>query len=286
MEPFDATSVVSEPFTATKLVVVTFELVRFVMEPFVPAMFVEVTLLNVASPPFNTELFSVWIVPDVAFKFVNVPFVPVTLVDETLVATRFVVVTFELVRFLIKPFEELKFVDVAFVNTAFVAFKSVKMPVVATRCVVVASVKTAVDGFVAPIEVPLTVPPVIVTFGETRPAALIDNAFNVVPDAVAKPNHPVDVPFVKERVGATRLWMVPEDEVRLVIEPFVPATFVEVTLLNVAFPPFNVALFNVLIVPDVELKFVIEPFVALSEAVVSTPSKFKLLPVAFTKRTF
>jgi len=87
-------------------------------------------------------------------------------------------------------------------------------------------VKTAVDGLVLPIWVPLIVPPVRVTFGETRPAALTVRALRVVPEAVLKPNQPVEVPLVNARLVT----------VPLVSVPFVANRFVVVTEVAVADP--------------------------------------------------
>lgn len=56
-------------------------------------------------------------------------------------------------------------------------------------------VNTAIAGVVRPIDVLLMVPPVMVTEGETMLAALMARALRVVPDAVTKPNQPVDVTF-------------------------------------------------------------------------------------------
>ena len=58
-------------------------------------------------------------------------------------------------------------------------------------------VNTAIAGVVSPMEVLLMVPPVIVTEGETNPAALIERALSVVPEAVTKPNQPVEVAFCR-----------------------------------------------------------------------------------------
>ena len=61
-------------------------------------------------------------------------------------------------------------------------------------------VKIAAAAEVWPMVVPLMVPPVIVTEGETRPAALILRTLSVVPEAVTKPKKPVEVALVNTPV--------------------------------------------------------------------------------------
>ena len=73
-----------------------------------------------------------------------------------------------------------------FVSEAFVANTLVDVTFVP-----VTLVKLAAAGVKFPITVPLIAPPVIVAFDEFK-----FNAVNVVPDAVANPNHPVDVALV------------------------------------------------------------------------------------------
>jgi hypothetical protein len=79
------------------------------------------------------------------------------------------------------------------------------------------------------------VPPEMVAFedekeAEDKEAMEADEALSVVPEAVAKPSHEVEVPFVKER-----LEMVPFVIVPLVKTPFVAKRLVVVTLVAVAF---------------------------------------------------
>ena len=113
-------------------------------------------------------------------------------------------VTVRFVMFAVRPLMVFakKLVDVALVEVTFV--------------------KTPVDGVVAPIVVPLIVPPEIVTFGETSPVALMVKAFSVVPDAVAKPSQEVEVTLVRLPFVAMRLVAK-----RLVDVTFVPVPFVK-----------------------------------------------------------
>ena len=83
-------------------------------------------------------------------------------------------------------------------NWAVVALTAVPLAVTnPSQPVEVTLVKTAMAGVVTPIDVLLMVPPVTVTEGETKLAALIDRAFTVVPEAVKKPNQPVEVTLVR-----------------------------------------------------------------------------------------
>jgi len=176
---------------ASEVVPVT---VRFEMRPVVTNKLVEVVFVPVAF--VQMKFVNVEGAPPVTVKLANVALVPVRFVIVPLVANRLVVVAF---------------VDVVFVNTP-------------------------VDGEIDPIVVPLIEPPEIVTFGETNVFAVSDamnefKAFMVVPDAVAKPSQPVEVPFVK-----VKLLIVPFVVEKFVACPFVTNRFVVVTLVPVALP--------------------------------------------------
>ena len=95
---------------------------------------------------------------------------------------------------------EVTFVKVALVNAAFVPLIKV-----ANKLVAVALVKTPVEGVTFPIGVPFTEPPVIVAFEELSATKLAFNAFNVDPEAVAKPNQPVDVTLVNTPLVAANV---------------------------------------------------------------------------------
>ncbi len=149
-----------------------------------------------------------------------------------------------------------KVVAVAFVATRFVVVASVTVrderergeetvrePMVAlfakrlvlVTVVPVRVVKVPAAGVEPPITVLLIVPPEIVALEEEREAEDREPmdavfAFNVVPEAVAKPSQEVEVPFVNER-----LEMVPFVIVPLVKTPFVAKRLVVVTLVAVAF---------------------------------------------------
>jgi hypothetical protein len=96
-------------------------------------------------------------------------------------------------------------------------------------------VKVPAAGAEPPITVLLIVPPEIVALEEeSEPAEseVMDAvlAFTVVPEAVAKPSHEVEVPFVKERFV-----IVPFVTVPFVRVPLVAKRLVLVTLVAVAF---------------------------------------------------
>ena len=78
-----------------------------------------------------------------------------------------------------------------------VAFVEKKL--VEVELVEVVFVKTPVDGVTLPIGVALMEPPVTVTFVEVKLLILPVTALIVVPEAVVKPSHAEDVPFVKYR---------------------------------------------------------------------------------------
>ena len=88
-------------------------------------------------------------------------------------------------------------------------------------------VKMAAAAVVRPMDVPLMVPPVIVTDGETRLAAFTVMAFNVVPEAVTKPSQPVEVALT---------------QLALVARSLVAKKLVVVTLVAVALPKMNPSL--------------------------------------------
>jgi hypothetical protein len=149
-------------------------------------------------------------VANCAYRFVDVVFVPVAFTQTRFAGVKFVTDKFEKLALFANRLVVVTLEDVTFCNTAFVPARLVKVPVVAVMLfpvavlnpkapVAVAFVKTPVDGVMDPIVVPLIEPPLITTFGDTMVARLPCNAFNVVPLAVENPNHPVDVPFVKER---------------------------------------------------------------------------------------
>ena len=145
--------------------------------------------------------------------------VPVSVVIVPFCTTRLVDVTVPANKLEIAPFNAFTVVPEAVLNASTpvdVTFPATNAPMVAeftfktlpdavtkpNHPVDVTLVNTAAAGVVAPIVVPLIVPPVTVTEGETKPAAFTAKAFTVVPDAVTKPNTPVDVTFVKIPVEA------------------------------------------------------------------------------------
>jgi hypothetical protein len=86
---------------------------------------------------------------------------------------------------------------VAVVKRRVVAKRSVEVALV-----VVVYVKMAVEGVVAPMVVPLMVPPVTVTDGLVRLLALTVRAVSVVPEAVANPSQTVEVTPEKKALSA------------------------------------------------------------------------------------
>lgn len=125
--------------------------------------------------------------------------------------------------------------SVRFANVAFVAFKFVAKKFVDVAFVDVTFVKTPVEGFTAPIVVPLIAPPEIVALeeinvGAVRFAMFPEFALIVEPEAVVKPNQEVDVPFAK-----LKFEIVPFVSVPLVNDPFVAKRFVVVTDVPVPF---------------------------------------------------
>jgi len=149
------------------------------------------------------------------------------------------------------------------------------VPFVANRLVevelvLVVFVKMPVDGVVAPIVVPLIVPPEMVTLEEVKVGAVRDaivpfKALIVVPDAVLKPNQFVEVPFPKERS-----W-------RLVV----PVTVRSVTYCSRVVPFTTKRLVEVVLVPAafVQMRFVKEE--GLVEETVMFPTT-RFVSVAFT----
>ena len=163
-----------------------------------------------------------------AFNVATVPLVKAMVVPVTEPPTRELTVRVEIFPLVAVRFEAKRFVDVVLVPVAFVqdTFVNVEgadpvtvkftiVPLVAKRFVVVADVevtlvKTPVLGVTLPICVPLIDPPEIVAlfevkFGAFKLITVPVNAFTVVPEAVAKPNQPVDVPFVNVRFVAVPL---------------------------------------------------------------------------------
>lgn len=230
------------------MVVVTFEPVAFVKLK--PAMVPEVESKLVKFPDtmFNVVPFKVATVPEVNDMVEPVAEPTVKVETSPLVARKFVA----------KRLVEVVLVPVALVQIKFaserapVKLKFAIVALVATKLVVVAFVKTPVEGEVFPICVPLIDPPLMVAFEVVRFAMVLFWAFKVVPEAVAKPNHAVEVPFTVKRLVLFTFAMVPEvnDKVVPVTEPPVKA--------------FTV-------------KFVILPLVAARLVVVT------LVPVPFTK---
>ena len=219
------------------------------------------------------------------FKVVWPALVAKRLVEVTAVAVRDVIVPVVARKLFAKRFVEVVFVPVALVQVMFesargavrvrfaivalVAPKFVAKLFVDVALVEVTSVKTPVEGVVAPIVVPLIDPPEIVAFDEMSVGAVSvlmmpESAFNVVPLAVTKLNDPVEVPLVKERFV-----MAPFVELRLVMVPFVVKKFVVVALEPTEFVNNNEA-----IVAFVAPKLVAKPLVDVT-----------LVPVAFVKVT-
>jgi len=218
--------------------------------------------------------------PLVTNRFVDVVFVPVAFVQMILLKLEGAA-----------PFK-VKLLIVALVATTFVAAIFVD----------VVFVKTPVDGVVAPIGVPSIDPPLMVAFAElktfdTRVFNVAFCALMVVPDAVAKPNHEVDVPFVNANVV-----IVPLDELNVPTVPFEAFTVVplavanpsqdeEVPFVNVRLdtvPFVSVALaanklVEVVFVPValIQVRFVVEIC-----GTVSKPNTARFVPVAFTNNAF
>jgi hypothetical protein len=180
---------------------------------------------------------------------VEVPFVKERLVACAVVAKRLVDVVFvpvALVQVRLVKLDGLVPLTVRFVNVPFVAKRLVEV-----ELVLVVFVKTPVDGVVAPIVVPLIVPPEMVTLEEVKVGAVSEamvpfKAFTVVPEAVAKPNQLVEVPFTNEmfwrlvvpvtvRFVMNCSSVVPFTTKRLVDVPFVKERFVIVPLVRVPF---------------------------------------------------
>jgi hypothetical protein len=149
--------------------------------------------------------------------------------------------------------------EVAFVNVAFVEIKFVLVTVV----------NTAVEGVTAPIVVPLMEPPRIVAFAVVRLSA-----FKLVPEAVAKPNQLVDVPFVNDSMPELIEFVVKLEIVLVVAFMVEPEAVVKPNQPEVAF---------------VAVKFVIAPFVTLPFVAIKFVAKrlvdVVFVPVAFTQVT-
>ncbi len=130
---------------------------------------------------------------DTPTKFAKYAFVPVVLVPVAFTQAKFVP------EAVAKPNH---CVEVTRVNDPSTATKFVSEAFVANKLVEVALVdvtlvNVAAAGVRFPITVPFTAPPVIATFEEFK-----FNAFNVVPEAVAKPSQALDVAFVTTRLSA------------------------------------------------------------------------------------
>ena len=125
--------------------------------------------------------------PFVTNRLVEVVLVPVALVQMMLVKLDGVVPDkTRLVKVALVPFK--------FVTEAFVAKNDVEV-----EFVVVTLVKTPDDGVTLPIGVLLIEPPVMVAFPVLTFVLETVIAFTVVPEAVAKPSHDVEVPFANVR---------------------------------------------------------------------------------------
>jgi hypothetical protein len=133
-------------------------------------------------------------------------------------------------------FWEFRFVTVPFETVAFVA----------KRFVEVALVKTPVEATVAPMAVPLTLPPEMVAFEEERAAIVALLALREEPVALVKPKvvakRPVEVTFEMAAFVPFRFWMVPFVAYRLVDVALVAVRFVPVALVQVRFARFEGAL--------------------------------------------
>jgi hypothetical protein len=145
------------------------------------------------------------------------------------VAVRLVVVAFVMVRDERESGEE----TVREPIVALFANKLVLVTVVPVRVV-----KVPAAGVEPPITVLLMVPPEIVAFEDEREAedseAMVAVlAFTVVPEAVAKPSHEVEVPFVKERFVMVPFVIVPLVKTPLVANRFVVVAEVPVASVNV-----------------------------------------------------
>lgn len=123
---------------------------------------------------------------------------------------------------------DVTFVKLPLVNVPFVKAALVPFTKVANKFVAVVLVKTPVEGVVFPIGVPLIEPPEIVALEEVRAAKLALKAFKVDPDAVAKPNHCVEVTLVKLPLVNEEL--VPD---KVVATKFAKKALVPVTLVKV-----------------------------------------------------
>ena len=106
--------------------------------------------------------------------------------------------------------------------------------------VLVVFVKTPVDGVVAPIVVPLIVPPPIVTCVAINEAMVPVAAVRLVPEAEKKLKAPDDVALAKTNPVAEAFVNSAFDEVRLVANKFVEVVFVPVALVQSKFAKFEV----------------------------------------------
>ena len=233
-----------------------FEEVPFVKERFVTVPFEAFTVPAPSDPivaVLPKRLEDVTVEP-----LIHVPVAPVKERDGTV---RREIRTFVAVRFVAKRFVLVVLVPVASVQRRFTneagvkpeivreeAVKLVNVPLVAKKLVDVALVdvvfvKTPVEGVVAPIEdplmeTPLKDPPEMEALEEMRLGAVREAmnpfvAFTVVPEAMAKPNQEVEVPFVKERLEEERVVTVP-----FVAKSVVAVAFAAINVL-IEVPPFT-----------------------------------------------
>ena len=148
--------------------------------------------------------------------------VDVPLVKERLVEPRVVMLPPVAVKLVAKRLVEVVLVPVALVQMTLeklegdepVSERLAMVALVAYSLVEVELVNTPVEGVAAPMAMPLMEPPERVALEEIRVGAVSEEmvalaAFTVVPDAVLKPNHEVEVPLVKVRLETVPLVMVP-----------------------------------------------------------------------------
>jgi hypothetical protein len=160
-------------------------------------------------------------------------------------------------------------------------------------------VKTPVDGVVAPIVVPLIVPPEIVAFeeinvGAVRTEMFPDKALIDVPDAVVNPNHDVEVPFPNVRFVMEPFVITPLDvnefvevvpaNTAVVAKRFVEVVFVPVALVQVRLVGLSVPTERFVILPFVAKKLVVVTFEPVTFVKVAFPPvNVPIVPfVAFT----
>ena len=209
--------------------------------------------------PVNIPLTAVRLSDDNVGRFANVAW---SVVANKFVLVVFVPVAFVHVKFV--KFDGVAPVTVSVETMAFVKFAFSANVFVEVEFVVVTSVNIAVDGVIPPMDVPLIVPPVIVTFDEERFGAvrvvivpdvelkfvtvpfvpvrlekLPVRAFTRDPLAVSNPSHvvviPVNVPFVEVRLVTAALFDVSVSRFEFVAWKLVANKFVLVVFVPVAF---------------------------------------------------